>query len=73
MKDNKKTLNIPEEYFTDPKIKSLKLATFSTSLPLIKGPHVPKGDLYYENFKGFDLKSPSDRRVLGEPEDRLLV
>ena len=51
VKDNKKTLNIPSFYFADDMIKSLKLASFPTILPLIKGIHFEEGNLDSEEFK----------------------
>ena len=47
VKDN----NIPEFYFADDKIKSLKLASFPTILLIIKGIHFEEGDLDCETFR----------------------
>ena len=47
IKDNKKTLNIPDTYTSG----SMKLATFPTVLPLVKGYRIQEGDLRNEEFR----------------------
>ena len=51
VRDNKKTLNIPSSFFADDIIKSLKLASFPTILPLIKGYQFEEGNLDTNEFK----------------------
>ena len=51
IRDNKKTLNICDEYTKDPNLKHLRIAAFPTILPLIRGLPVPEGNIFEEAFK----------------------